>query len=405
MQASATRMRITIHRIQIGISAHTLSSGKTQFLNSNITRSVPQTNTQRRGCRVLVPIENVHGSSIIMKRYGNLFEKIIDVDNLRLAHKNARKGKTHYMDVQRIDGDIDFYMWQLYDMLREKTFTTSPYTTKQIYEPKPRLIYKLPYFPDRIVHHAVMNVLQPIWDSTFISDLYSAIPGKGLHAGSYRLRQFLLDRKNTRYCLKFDVSKFYPSVNHDILMEKIRKKIKCKDTLWLLEDVVRSPGGGTNVPIGNYLSQYFSNIYLSDFDHWIKEDKRMRYYIRYCDDGVVLHRDKKALSALQGEIEEHMRYKLELTPNPKTQVIDVDRQGIDFLGYRCFRDHTLLRKSSARNFKTKMTHLETHHVDPVTLISSVMSYIGWMKHCDSHNLVNRYIFENPMIISKVGYSS
>ena len=360
--------------------------------------------TKERPC-ISIPMENVHGSSKNMKRAGNLFEKIIDIDNLKLAHKNARKGKTYYRDVKMVDSDPDQFILQLHDSLKNKTFTTSPYVTKQIYEPKPRLIYKLPYFPDRIVHHAVMNVLQPIWDKTFIYDLYSAIPGKGLHAGSYRLRQFMRDKENTRYCLKFDISKFYPSINHDILVGKIRKKIKCKDTLWLLENVVRSPGGNTNTPIGNYLSQYFSNIYMSYFDHWIKEEKQMHYYIRYCDDGVILHKDKGTLKELGIEIEEHLLEKLSLTLNPKTSIIDVDKQGIDFLGYRCFRNCILLRKRSALNFKRKIRYIETRPVSPSFTICSIMSSIGWLKHSDSYNLLNKFVFKNPTIIQKADAAS
>lgn len=340
-----------------------------------------------------------------MKRYGNLFEKIIDVDNLRLAHKNARRGKTYYQDVKIVDNDLDKFLWQLHDSLKNKTFSTSEYTTKQIYEPKPRLIYKLPYFPDRIVHHAIMNVLQPIWDKTFIYDLYSAIPGKGLHAGSYRLRQFMKNKEDTRYCLKFDVSKFYPSINHDILLEKIRKKIKCKDTNWLLEEIVRSPGGNTNTPIGNYLSQYFSNIYLSDFDHWIKEEKRMKYYIRYCDDGVILHKEKEILGELSIEIKRYFMDRLNLTLNPKTCIINVDKHGIDFLGYRCFRDFILLRKQSTLNFKRKIRYIETHQTAPSFTICSVMSSIGWLKHSDSYNLLNKFVFKNLDILKKIDSSS
>ena len=354
---------------------------------------------------ISIQMENVHGSSKNMKRVGNLFEKIIDIDNLKLAHKNAMKGKTYYQDVKMVDRDPDQFLWRLHDSLKNKTFTTSPYVTKQIYEPKPRLIYKLPYFPDRIVHHAIMNILQPIWDKTFIYDLYSAIPGKGLHAGSYRLRQFMRDKENTRYCLKFDVSKFYPSINHDILMEKIRKKIKCKDTLWLLEEIVRSPGGNTNTPIGNYLSQYFSNIYMSEFDHWVKEEKQMRYYIRYCDDGVILHENKPTLRELQIEITEYLQENLNLTLNPKTRVIDVDKQGIDFLGYRCFRNFILLRKQSALNFKRKIRYIETHQVAPSFTMCSIMSSIGWLKHSDSHNLLSKFVFNSPVIIRKVDAAS
>ncbi len=281
-------------------------------------------------------------------------------------------------------------------MLLDKTFTTSRYTLKQIYEPKARTIYKLPYFPDRIIHHAVMQVIQPIWDRVFIRDLYSAIPGKGLHHGSYRLRDFLRDRENTQYCLKFDISKFYPSINHDILLNLIRKKIKCPDTLWLLEDVIRSPGGSTNIPIGNYLSQYFGNIYLNEFDHWIKEAKGQKYYIRYCDDGVILHKDLAFLKGLQVEIEDYMRDNLELSMNPKTRILQVDSQGIDFLGYRHFRNYTLLRKSSAKKFKKKISDIQKHHnsMDPLHVLSSIMSYIGWLQHCNSHNLVRKYILQN-----------
>lgn len=354
---------------------------------------------------ISIQMENVHGSSIIMKRYGNLFEEIIDIDNLRRAHKNARNGKTYYQDVKMVDNDLDKFLWQLHDALKNKTFSTSDYTTKQIYEPKPRLIYKLPYFPDRIVHHAVMNVLQPIWNKTFIYDLYSAIPGKGIHAGSYRLRQFMKNKEDTRYCLKFDVSQFYPNINHDILLEKIHKKIKCNDTNWLLEEIVRSPGGNTNTPIGNYLSQYFSNIYLSDFDHWIKEEKRMKYYIRYCDDGVILHNEKEILMELSIEIKKYFMDRLNLTLNPKTCIINVDRHGIDFLGYRCFRNFILLRKQSALNFRRKIRYLGTHQTTPSFTICSVMSSIGWLKHSDSYNLLNKFVFKNHDIIQKINNSS
>lgn len=335
-----------------------------------------------------------------MKRHGNLYNYIIDIDNLRLAHINARKGKTQYSAVKLVDYDVDSYMWQLHDMLGNKSFHTSQYTTKQIYEPKQRTIYKLPYFPDRIVHHAIMNVLQPIWDKTFIYDLYSAIPGKGLHAGSYRLRQFLRDEQNTQYCLKFDISKFYPSINHDILLEMISKKIKCKDTMWLLEDIIRSPGGSTNVPIGNYLSQYFSNLYLSKFDHWLKEDKGMKYYIRYCDDGVILHKDKQFLKGMKKEIEGYMSDNLKLTINPKTTILKVNRQGVDFLGYKCFRNYTLLRKSSAKNFKHKISIIQKHHrkMCPSHITSSIMSYTGWLNHCESRNLLNKYILKNKNML-------
>jgi len=335
-----------------------------------------------------------------MKRYGNLFGRIIDIDNIALAHKNAKKGKSHYAEVQEVEKEPERYIKEIHDMLANKTFTTSKYKTKVIYEPKKRIIYKLPYFPDRIVHHAVMNIIQPIWDKVFIYDLYSAIPGKGLHAGVLRLRQFLKDKENTEYCLKFDIKNFYPSVDHDILSELVKCKIKCKDTLWLLEDIIRSPGGNKNLPIGNYLSQYFGNIYLNWFDHWLKEEKRIKYYIRYCDDGVILHKSKEVLNELLKEIKEYLRENLELELNPKTQIFPVDVRGIDFLGYRSFRNHTLLRKSSATRFKRKIRFIEQNHenLEPQHIISSIMSYCGWIRFCDGHHLLKKYVLENNNII-------
>lgn len=335
--------------------------------------------------------------SIYMKRHGNLFEKIIDKDNLRLAHKNARKGKTHYTDVQMVDSDVEYYVDLLHEKLATKAYQTSEYTTKQVHEPKERTIYKLPYFPDRIVHHAIMNVLQPLWDRTFIYDLYSAIPGKGIHAGSYRLRKFLRDKENTTYCLKFDISKYYPSINHDTMVEIVQRKIKCKDTLWLLEEIIRSPEGDSNVPIGNYLSQYLSNLYLSGFDHWIKEQCGVKYYIRYCDDGVILHKSKRFLEDLLIKIKLYLR-DIHLNLNPKTVITEVDRCGIDFLGYKHHRHFTLLRKSSCRKYKQKMKAIaeEGESVDPQHVISSVMSYVGWLKHCDSRNLLLEHTYTEEL---------
>jgi retron-type reverse transcriptase len=323
-----------------------------------------------------------------MKRYSDLFSQIIDLDNLIQAHENARKGKSHYTEVQMVNQDPRYYANEIRASLINKTYRTSQYKLKEIYEPKQRTIHKLPYYPDRIVHHAIMQVIQPIWDRIFIYDLYSAIPGKGLHAGSYRLRAFLRDIPGTQYCLKFDVSKFYPSMDHDMLLSLIERKIKCPGTLGLLEEIIRSTEG---VPIGNYLSQYFGNIYLNEFDHWLKEEKGIKYYIRYCDDGVILHSDRDILKQLMVEIENYFSA-LKLKLNPKTAIFPVDRCGIDFLGYRHYRGYTLLRKSSARNLKTRIKGLGD--LTPESAISSIMSSLGWIKHCNSFHLVKKWILEN-----------
>lgn len=339
-----------------------------------------------------------------MKRQGNLFSTLVSIENLRLAHLNARKGKGHYEAVRMVDADPDPYILDLQEALISGTFTTSSYTTKIVYEPKQRVIFKLPYLPDRVVHHAIMQVMQRIWDRLFIHDLYSAIPGKGLHAGSYRLRRFLKNADQTRYCLKFDISKFYPSIRPDKLFEIVQRTVKDPGVLGILRNVIYStPNAG--VPIGNYLSQYFSNLYLTPFDHWLKEKIRARYYIRYCDDGVILHRDKGWLQDLLPRIEEYFDT-LGLKLNPKTSIFPVDRCGVDFLGYRSFRTHTILRKSSARRLKKRVREIEQNYqtMNPDEILGSLGAYHGWLKHCDCYNFARTYLYENPAIRTAVDYA-
>lgn len=232
------------------------------------------------------------------------------MENLYLAHKNARKGKAHYTEVKMVDSNPDYYLRQIHEMLKNKTYKTSPYEIfTKIDKGKEREIYKLPYYPDRIVHWAIVQIIEPIWMKTFIYDTYSSLKGRGIHKGLLRLHKAMKDKENTQYCLKFDIKKFYPSINHRILKQIIRKKIKDKDLLWLLDSIIDSVEGETNVPIGNYLSQYFGNLYLTYFDHWLKEEKKVKYYFRYCDDCVILHHDKAFLHQLRKDTEKYINIK------------------------------------------------------------------------------------------------
>jgi len=325
---------------------------------------------------------------------------ITSYDNLALAHTNARKGKSGTAGVMAVDEHLRKHLKELQHMLISKQFTTSPYKNFIIHEPKTREISKLPYFPDRIVHHAVMNVIGPLWDAVFLPDVYSAIPGRGVHAGLKRLRHFLKNERETRYCLQFDISKFYPSVNHDVLMRLIERKIKCKDTLWLLEDIVRSTERVDGIPIGNYLSQYFANIYLNEFDHWLKETLKAKRYIRYADDGVILDARKARLNALLDAVSSYFTKRLHLSLNPKTQIYPVDVRGIDFLGYRTFRSYTLLRKRSARAFQAKLSMIKAQWpaLPPSYVVGTIMARAGWIKHCNGHNFVKKYLLEDQDVI-------
>ncbi len=336
-----------------------------------------------------------------MKRHGNLFPKIIEMDNLQLAHQNASKGKSHYNDVKRVNTNPEYYLRKIKKSLQNKTFETSDYHVFKVHEPKEREIFKLDYYPDRIVHHAILQVLKPIWNKIFIYDVYSSIPNKGIHAAIDQLESFLRNERDTKYCLQFDISKFYPSVDHDIMLERVKQKIKDSDLLWLLEDIIRSPQGNKGLPIGNYTSQYLANIYLNKFDHWIKHDIGANYYIRYADDGIILSGNKKKLHAIKDAISRYLNEKLKLSLNPKTQIYPVDDRGIDFLGYRTFRNYILLRKRSAKKFKRKLRTIKYYwqSIPAQHIVSSIMSFVGWIQHCDGYNLLKSYLLTDNKIIS------
>lgn len=313
-----------------------------------------------------------------MKRINNLYQKIYSLDNLRLADERARRGKRHSYGVRFHDLNREKNILELHHTLKNKTFKTSPYEVFKIYEPKEREIYRLPYFPDRIMHHAVMNILEPVWMGIFTADTYSCIKGRGIHSCGEKLKRDLQDVNGTKYCLKIDIRKFYPTVDHDILKSILARKIKDKDLLWLLGEVIDSAEG---VPIGNYLSQYFANLYLAYFDHWIKEKKAVKYYYRYADDMVFLSPDKASLHALFLEMKSYLGENLKLEIKNNYQIFPVADRGIDFVGYRFWHTHTLLRKSIKKRF-AKAVNKDSKH-------KGIVSYMGWAKHCNSINLIKK----------------
>lgn len=329
-----------------------------------------------------------------MKRYGNLYSKISDIKNIERAHKRAKKGKRHYSEVKKVDADPDICFKQLHTLLSTGKYKTSKYEiiTKNT-SGKTRVIYKLPYYPDRIVHHCIMNTLEPIWESVLIRDTYSSIKGRGIHDGVARMKAFLNDVAGTKYCLKMDIKKFYPSIDHEILKKIIRRKIKCGRTLSLLDEIIDSAPG---VPIGNYLSQYFGNLYLAYFDHWCKESLKVKYYARYCDDIVIFGPDKPSLHRVLKKIVEYLWGNLKLTLNKNYQVFPTRVRGVDFLGYRFFGDYTLIRKRIVSKFKKQITRISRglDAMRPLQRRSSIMSYKGWFLYADGHRLWSKYVPDN-----------
>jgi len=315
-----------------------------------------------------------------MKRIGNLYQKIISIENLQLADVVAQKNKSKQYGVQSHNKKSDANIWELHKLLRDKTYTTSKYDVFKVYEPKEREVYRLPYFPDRITHHAIMNVLEPIFVANFTADTYSCIKGRGIHKVLKNVKKALKDESNTVYCLKLDIKKFYPNIDHDILKQLLRKKLKDQELLWLLDEIIDRANG---LPIGNYLSQYFANFYLSYFDHWIKEQKAVKYYFRYADDIVILHKDKEYLHKILAEINYYLNTNLKLTVKGNYQVFPVAARGIDFVGYRIYHTHVLLRKRIKQNFARKLKK------NPNT--ASKASYLGWLKHCDALHLTKKLL--------------
>lgn len=313
-----------------------------------------------------------------MKRYSGLYDQIISIENLKIADEKARRGKLKQRSVIKHDHKRDVNIESLHQTLKEVKFKTSTYTTFKISDPKERIIYRLPYFPDRIVHHAIINVIQPIFMETFTSDTYSCIKGRGIHSASTRLKAVLRKGLNTEYCLKIDVKQFYPSINHDILKQLVRKKFKDARLLVLMDEIIDSAPG---LPIGNFLSQYLANFYLTYFDHWIKEKKQVPHYFRYADDMIFLSDDKAFLQSLFHEIKDYLRINLDLEVKQNYQVFPVSSRGIDFIGYNFYNTHTRIRK----NIKQKLARKIKKGINT----QSKASYFGWLKHANCINLTNK----------------
>lgn len=317
-----------------------------------------------------------------MKRIGNLYERICSIENLMLADSIARKGKLTQPGVISHDKNREENIRVLHEALINKTYCTSEYTTFTIFETKERLIFRLPYYPDRIVHHAVMNILEPIFVSTFTADTYSCIKKRGIHAAAAAVKVALNDTAGTQFCLKLDIKKFYPNVDHEIMKQLLRRKIKDKDLLWLLDGIIDSADG---LPIGNYLSQYFANFFLTYFDHWLKEQLQVKYYFRYADDMVILSDNKPELHQVLDEIRRYLQGNLKLTVKETYQVFPVKDRGIDFVGYVFFHTHVLMRKRIKKSFARMLKRNKNPQ--------SIASYRGWAVHCNSKNLLKKLLHD------------
>jgi RNA-directed DNA polymerase len=325
-----------------------------------------------------------------MKRYGYLFDKMIETQNIAQAISAAAKGKSHYNEVQVIMQNPLAYTYKIHEMLASDSFVNSSYSIFERWTGRKwRTIYKLPFYPDRIIHHCIVQVLEPIWMKHFISNTFSTIKGRGVHDGLYKLKNDLKAYpKATEYCLKMDVRKFYESVDHQVLKNLLRAKVKDERLMKLTDNIIDSSEG---IPIGNYLSQWLGNYYLSAFDHYVKEVLMVKFYYRYCDDLVLLSDNKSVLHEWRKKITDYLTSHLKLDVKSNYQVFPVAARGIDFLGYRCFHGYTLIRKSILQDFKKKL------RLNRSNLQQSKSSYYGWFVHANSYRLLNKYFKDEKYV--------
>lgn len=331
-----------------------------------------------------------------MKRVGNLYAEICSMDNLKLAHKQARKGKGFYKEVKMVNEDPMYYLSELQDMLVNHTYHTSEYDIFEKKEGKKlRKIYKLPYFPDRICQWAILQVIEKYLIRNMTADTYSAIPGRGTELARRRvIKAMRNDPVGTQWCLKIDVRKYYPSIDIDILKAKYRRLFKDPELLWLLDEILDScPDSG--VPIGNYISQYSGNIYLSDFDHYVKEKLGVKHYFRYMDDMVFFASTKEELQQLIVEITRYLGEDLHLEVKENWSLFRVDDRGLDFVGYVFTHDNIRLRKSIVKSLKrvssTIRWRVNNDRMINRKLYFAINSLCGWLKHSYSNWLRIRYV--------------
>jgi hypothetical protein len=310
-----------------------------------------------------------------MKRYGNLFEKIVDLDNIILAHANARKRKTRYREVKAVDKDVIGHCKKIQQMLLDRSFKSSEYTMfKRHDKGKEREIFKLPYFPDRIIQHAIMQVVEPVWKSTLIDDTYQAIKGRGVHKCLKKVRKIVHSGKAT-HCLQIDIKKYYPSIDNDLMKKVVRKKIKCKGTLWVIDEII---DGHVGVPIGNYMSQYLGNLFVSELDHMMKEKVKAKHYFRYCDDIIVLG-CKDLLHAYKCIMDGWLKDS-RLVMKETYQVYRItDKRPVNCLGYNVTPKKVFVRKRILNAYYKSLRNED---------LKSLPAYYGWFKHC-SYQLVKK----------------
>jgi len=342
-----------------------------------------------------------------MKRSGNLWLRVVDFENLWEAVRRARKGKRFSTETLRFDHDLEFNLLGLREELRSKRYRPGQYRTFEIFEPKRRLISAAPY-RDRVVHHALCRVVEPLFDRGFIDESFANRRGYGTHRALKLFTSFL---RSSDYVLQCDVRKFFPSIDHELLKGLLRRRVKCADTLWLLDTIVDGsndqepviewfPGDGLfepvgrrrGLPIGNLTSQFFGNVYLDALDHFVKETLRWRKYLRFVDDFALFGDDADGLTEARRYVEDFL-VGLRLKIHPVKSQLRCCCHGASFLGFVIGPTKIRVRGENLRRARRRVRRLRGEYADGrigvVDVAASVGSWFAHLAHGDTAGLRRR----------------
>lgn len=316
-----------------------------------------------------------------MKRVGHLFEQVLTYNNLMAAFQLARRGCGDTPAVCRFFYHLEPEILHLQQELLNHQYQPGAYRYFKVYDPKERTIAVAP-FRDRVVHHAIVRVLMPIYEQVYISDSYATRPNKGTHKAILRAQHFM---RGYSWYLKTDIEKYFDRVDHEILIELLKRKIKDRALIDLLDRIVRNaPEPGKGLPIGNLTSQFLANVYLDPIDHQIKEKLRVKGYIRYMDDLMLLANTRVKLVAYQQAIEDYLGNRLALDLKPSATWINRSGHGISFLGMRIFpgiiRVRPENRRRSLKRLAATLSRWQSDELDEDRMINSMVSIVGHLRY-------------------------
>ncbi|MDD3086320.1 MAG: reverse transcriptase domain-containing protein [Candidatus ainarchaeum sp.] len=323
-----------------------------------------------------------------MKTYTNLWQEIISFKNLLLAYKKAKKAKPYTNETLSFSLNLEKNLIELQEELSNESYKQSKYRVFIIFDPKKRTIKYLP-FKDRVVHHAIVNVIEPIFEKGFISTSYACRKKKGTHKALKDIKHKIYNKfKEENYCLKGDIKKYFPSINQDFLKKIISRKIKDKKTLNLIYKIIESDhsefGEHKGIPIGNLTSQLFSNIYLNQLDYYVKQELNIKHYYRYVDDFIILEKSKKQLQIYKRKLKYFLKKELNLElPKEKCNIFKI-KDGVDFVGYKIFTNKIFLRKRNIKRFIKKIKDKDSNNYNSV-----IYSYLGYFKYANSYFLLQK----------------